>query len=119
MHACLVCAHNIALVCLVIVCEFSCTAIFFVDWCDLMRRSGKRSFVREGLMVDIAVNRSDTYADVLHRAREVVRIEDRPDKVLCIFKLNGSLVPGWTLDRYLCKCHISRINQNWYWICPY
>ena len=61
-------------------------------------------------MVDIAVNRSDTYADVLRRAREVVKIEDRPDKVLCIFKLNGSLVPateGWTLDKYLRKCHIS------------
>ena len=38
-------------------------------------------------MVDTAVNRSDTYAEVLRRAREVVKIEDRPDKVLCIFKL--------------------------------
>ena len=50
-----------------------------------MRPSGKPSFVRERLMLDIAVNHSDTYADVLHRAREVLKLEDRRDKVLCIF----------------------------------
>ena len=61
-------------------------------------------------MVDVAVNRSDTYADVLRHAHEVLKLEDRPDKVLCIFELNGSLVPateGWTLEKYLRKCHTS------------
>ena len=59
-------------------------------------------------MVDKAVNQSDTCADVLHCAREVLKLEDRPNKVLCIFKLDGSLVPateGWTLEKYLRKCH--------------
>ena len=75
-------------------------------------RSGKQAhvFVREGLMVDLAVNRSDTYADVVRRSCEVLKLQERPDKVLCLFKLNGSLVPateGWTLEQYLRKCHTS------------
>ena len=61
-------------------------------------------------MVDMTANRSDTYADVVHHACEVLKLQDRPGRVMCIFKLNGSLVPdaeGWTLDQYLRKCHTS------------
>ena len=36
-------------------------------------------------MVDIAVNQLDTYADVLHCAHEVLKLEDSPDKVLHVY----------------------------------
>jgi hypothetical protein len=74
-----------------------------------MRKSKSGSFVRDGVAVELVLDRGDEYEDVLDKASEVIDLPKVPaGHHLTLLTTGGAIIPkkvDWTVGSYLRQMH--------------
>lgn len=74
-----------------------------------MKKAKRGAFVRDGVPVELVLDRGDEYEDVLDKASEVLELPEVPaEHHLTLLTSGGAVIPkkvDWTLGDYLRQMH--------------